>query len=83
VLFVQGARQEYAGFSAPDAIEMHSVGVNRTLLEQLATASGGHEITDATGFPCQATVRPAMALWPWLLAWRSCCCHWTSFYATR
>ncbi len=68
VLFTQGPRQELAGFSAPDAIEMHSVGVNRTLLDLLAQTSGGHEITDpkVMSEPAHGP-GPPKELWPWLL----------------
>jgi hypothetical protein len=69
VLFTQGMREEMAGFAIPDAPELHTVGVNRALLDQLARDSGGHEIRDITELarpgagPGQAT-----AMWPWLLA---------------
>ena len=36
---VQLIAQEVAAFSAPDAIEMHSVGMNRALLDALRVAS--------------------------------------------
>jgi Ca-activated chloride channel homolog len=68
VLFAQGARQEVAGFSAPDAIEMHSVGINRALLDLLATTSGGHELANAADFSQPGNgPGPAITLWPWLL----------------
>ena len=63
-----GHRQEVAAFSAPDAIEMHSVGMNRALLDALATTSGGHEITDSAGLSAPGNgPGPAISLWPWLL----------------
>src|SRR5204863_466371 len=44
VLFDQGTREELAGFSAPDAIESHSAGINTPLLDLLARTSGGHAL---------------------------------------
>ena len=68
VLFAQGTRQEVAAFSAPDAIELHSVGMNRALLDALATTSGGHAITDVAGLAEPGNgLGPALSLWPWLL----------------
>jgi hypothetical protein len=68
VLFAQSGRQEMAGFSAPDAIEMHSVGINRPLLELLARGGGGREMTDIAGLSQPANgPGPAIRLWPWLL----------------
>jgi uncharacterized membrane protein len=68
VLFAQGSRQEVAGFSAPDAVEMHSVGLNRALLDLLARTSGGHELTDVAGLAAPGNgPGPAISLWPWLL----------------
>ena len=46
VLFSQGTREELAGFNAPDSVELHTVGLNRALLDMLARLSGGHELTD-------------------------------------
>jgi len=69
VLFSQGAREEMAGFSAPDAAELHSVGVNRALLDVLARTSGGHELTDVADIARPANgPGPAIDLWPYLLA---------------
>jgi hypothetical protein len=68
VLFDQGSREELAGFSAPDAIESHSVGTNRALLDLLANSSGGHELTSVTDLARQGNgPGPAFELWPWLL----------------
>jgi uncharacterized membrane protein len=69
VLFTQGTREEMAGFSAPDAAELHSVGLNRALLDVLARLSGGHEITSIADMARPANgPGPAMDLWPYLLA---------------
>jgi uncharacterized membrane protein/Mg-chelatase subunit ChlD len=69
VLFRQGAREEVAGFSTPDAVEMHSAGTNRALLDLLARTSGGHELSDISDIARPANgPGPAVALWPWLLA---------------
>jgi hypothetical protein len=69
VLFKQGTREEIAGFSAPDAVELHSVGNNHALLDQLARASGGHELTDPDDLARPANgAGPAVDLWPWLAA---------------
>ncbi|MCA1646032.1 MAG: VWA domain-containing protein, partial [Chloroflexi bacterium] len=69
VLFSQGAREEVAGFSAPDAIELHSVGLNRALLDLLARTSGGHELTDVADIARPANgPGPAIDVWPYLLA---------------
>jgi hypothetical protein len=67
VLFKQGAREEVAAFEAPDAVEQHSVGPNAALLEQLATASGGHALRDATDLRPGEGPGPMIELWPWLL----------------
>jgi uncharacterized membrane protein/Mg-chelatase subunit ChlD len=68
VLFAQGTTQEVAAFSAPDAIERHSVGMNRALLNTLATASGGREMTDPAELSAPANgPGPAIEVWPWLL----------------
>ena len=68
VLFTQGTRDEVAAFSVPDAIEMHSAGTNRAVLDQLALASGGHELADAAEVARPANgPGPAIELWPWLL----------------
>jgi Ca-activated chloride channel family protein len=69
VLFSQGTREETAGFSAPDAAELHSVGLNRALLDTLARTSGGHEIADVADIARPANgPGPAIDLWPYLLA---------------
>lgn len=69
VLFAQGTKQEVAAFSAPDAVEMHSVGLNRALLDSLATTSGGRELIDPVGLSAPANgPGPAIEVWPWLLA---------------
>jgi uncharacterized membrane protein len=69
VLFRQGAREEVAAFSAPDAVEAHTVGQNTAVLDALAQSSGGQAETD----PLQAArpadgQGPAIPLWPWLAA---------------
>jgi hypothetical protein len=69
VLFTQGAREEVAGFSVPDAAELHSVGLNRALLDALTSASGGHELTDVAEIARPANgAGPAIEVWPYLLA---------------
>jgi uncharacterized membrane protein len=69
VLFRQGAREEIAGFSVPDSVELHSLGINRALLDQLARDSGGHELGDPSAMAQPAHgPGPAVDLWPWLLA---------------
>ena len=67
VLFKQGGREEVAGFATPDAIEAHSVGMNTSLLDQLATTSGGHVLKDPTELKPGNGTGPAIVLWPWLL----------------
>jgi uncharacterized membrane protein len=67
VLFKQGTREEVAAFSAPDAIERHSIGTNTELLDQLATASGGHALSAPTDLTPGNGPRPAVPLWPWFL----------------
>jgi Ca-activated chloride channel homolog len=68
VLFSQGSREEVAGFSVPDSIELHSAGTNTALLDLLARTSGGHPLTDVTDLSSQGNgPGPAIALWPWLL----------------
>jgi Ca-activated chloride channel family protein len=68
VLFKQGAREEVAAFTTPDAIEAHSVGLNRPLLEALARASGGQELASPESAARPASGQgPAIDLWPWLL----------------
>jgi hypothetical protein len=68
VLFSQGAHEELAGFSAPDAAELHSVGLNRPLLDMLARTSGGHELADVADLARPANgPGPAIDLWPYLL----------------
>jgi Ca-activated chloride channel homolog len=68
LLFKQGALEEVAAFTAPDAVERHSVGTNIALLDQLATTSGGHPLTDpiASLVP-GAGPGPSIDLWPWVL----------------
>ena len=69
VLFSQGVRAEVAGFSVPDAVELHSVGLNRALLDVLARTSGGHELADVGDIARPANGSgPAIDLWPYLLA---------------
>ncbi|HET6318169.1 MAG TPA: VWA domain-containing protein [Chloroflexota bacterium] len=69
VLFKQGDREETAGFSIPDAVEQHTVGANRALLDQLAREHGGRELRDPVELARPgAGPGPAIALWPWLLA---------------
>jgi hypothetical protein len=69
VLFSQGPREEVAGFSAPDAAALHSVGLNRPLLDVLARLSGGHQLTDVADIARPANgPGPATDLWPFLLA---------------
>jgi hypothetical protein len=68
VLFTQGTREELAGFSAPDAAELHSVGLNRALLDVLARTSGGHELTTTADIARPANgPGPAIDVWPYLL----------------
>jgi len=67
VLFKQGTREEVASFTAPDAVELHSVGTNTTLLDQLATTSGGHALADPTALQPGNGPGPAITLWPWVL----------------
>jgi hypothetical protein len=69
VLFRQGTREEVAGFTTPDAVELHSAGTNPALLDVLARTSGGHELLDVSDIARPANgPGPAVALWPWLLA---------------
>jgi hypothetical protein len=68
VLFKQGAREEVAAFTAPDSVELHSIGTNTALLDQLANTSGGQAITDPTDLRVASGQGPALELWPWLLA---------------
>jgi len=69
VLFRQGSREEVASFTTPDAVELHSAGTNRALLDLLARTSGGHELLDISDIAQPANgPGPAVALWPWLLA---------------
>jgi uncharacterized membrane protein/Mg-chelatase subunit ChlD len=67
VLFKQGQREEVAAFTAPDAVERHSVGTNTALLEQLATASGGHSLNNPTDLRPGDGPGPPIQLWPWAL----------------
>lgn len=67
VLFAQGAREELAAFEAPDSIELHSVGTNSALLDQLADASGGHPLLAPTDLKPGQGQGPPIELWPWLL----------------
>ena len=67
VLFRQGQREEVAAFTAPDAVELHSIGTNLTLLDQLANASGGHPLSDPSDLQPGAGAGPAVELWAWLL----------------
>jgi Mg-chelatase subunit ChlD/uncharacterized membrane protein len=67
VLFKQGQRDEVAAFTAPDGVELHSVGMNAALLDQLATASGGHPLRSPTDIVAGAGPGPTIDLWPWLL----------------
>jgi len=67
VLFAQGGHEEVAAFSAPDAIEAHSVGTNTALLNQLAVASGGRPLGDPADLRPGNGPGPAIQLWPWLL----------------
>jgi Ca-activated chloride channel homolog len=59
VLFKQGGREEVAAFTAPDAVEAHSVGMNVPLLDRLAT--------DPTTLAPGGGAGPPIELWPWLL----------------
>jgi hypothetical protein len=69
VLFKQGARQELAAFSLPDAVEAHVAGVNRALLEQIARSTGGREVRDVADVAFAGDgPEPPVELWPWLLA---------------
>jgi uncharacterized membrane protein/Mg-chelatase subunit ChlD len=67
VLFHQGQREEVAAFTAPDAVERHSVGMNAALLDQLATTSGGHPLRAPTDLAAGNGPGPVIQLWPWLL----------------
>ena len=67
VLFSQGGREEVAAFSAPDAVEAHSIGTNTALLGQFAAASGGRALADPADLRPGNGPGPAIALWPWLL----------------
>jgi hypothetical protein len=66
-LFSQGGREEVAAFSAPDAVEAHSIGTNTALLGQFAAASGGRALADPADLRPGNGPGPAIALWPWLL----------------
>jgi uncharacterized membrane protein len=69
VLFSQGTREDVAGFSAPDAAALHSVGLNRALLEVLARLSGGHQLSDVADIARPGNgPGPVTELWPFLLA---------------
>ena len=67
VLFQQGLREEVAAFSAPDAIELHSVGTNTALLNQLSVESGGRALSDPSDLRPGNGPGPAIELWPWVL----------------
>ena len=68
VLFSQGSHEEVAGFSAPDAAELHSVGLNRSLLDMLARTSGGHLLVDVADLARPANgPGPAIDLWAYFL----------------
>ena len=67
VLFQQGELEEIAAFTAPDSVEKHSIGTNSTLLDQLATTSGGHSLHDPTDLQPGNGAGPIIELWPWLL----------------
>jgi hypothetical protein len=67
VLFQQGKSQEVAAFTTPDAVERHSIGSNSALLDQLATASGGHALGDPSGLRVGNGPGPTHELWTWLL----------------
>jgi len=68
VLFKQGAREELAAFTTPDSVELHSVGANTPLLEQLAGASGGRALSAPTDIRPGNGAGPVTEVWPWLLA---------------
>jgi len=73
VLFSQGTHEEVAGFSAPDAAELHAVGLNRSVLDMLARTSGGHELVDIGALARPANgPGPAVDLWPYLLIGALC-----------
>ena len=67
VLFSQGSRQEILGFTTPDSVELHSVGLNSSLLDQMATQSGGHRLKTPADVAPGNGAGPAVDLWPWLL----------------
>jgi hypothetical protein len=67
VLFKQGAREEVAAFSAPDSVELHSIGMNTALLDQLAATSGGHPLSDPAELRAGNGAGPPIELWSWLL----------------
>jgi Ca-activated chloride channel homolog len=65
------AREETVGFTVLGAAETRSVGLNRSLLERIATRTGGRELTD----PTEAFARDVAPvgergtpLWPWFAA---------------
>jgi Ca-activated chloride channel family protein len=65
-----GSRSETNGFVVTPAIELRTVGANRSLLEQLAHATGGREISEPrevfTRDPAWLATRWTH-LWPWLV----------------
>jgi hypothetical protein len=67
VLFRQGASQEVAAFTAPDSVELHSVGTNTALLDQLAMTSGGHSLKEPADLRPGTGTGPPIDLWPWCL----------------
>jgi uncharacterized membrane protein/Mg-chelatase subunit ChlD len=67
VLFQQGTREEVAAFTAPDAVELHSVGMNTALLDQMATLSGGHPLNDPSDLGTGKGAGPPIELWPWFV----------------
>ena len=67
VLFTQGTREEVAAFEAPDSIELHSVGTDIAVLDQLATASSGLALHAPTDLKPGHGQGPPMEFWPWLL----------------
>lgn len=68
VLFKQGAREDVAAFSAPDSVELHSVGLNAGLLTHMAGASGGRALSEPADLRAGNGPGPALEVWPWLAA---------------
>lgn len=61
-------REEIAGFVVSPDVETRFVGVNQTLLNQLAARTGGRQLRepDEVGRLSRATTERDLPLWPWL-----------------